>query len=51
MITSYSASLLSHIMISEQKQEINGFQDLLNDRSYRLGVLHHSADLSYFKVR
>jgi hypothetical protein len=30
---------------------ISGFQDLLNDDSCRLEVLHHSAFLAYFKAQ
>jgi hypothetical protein len=51
MTISYSASLLSHIMTSVEELPINSFQDLLNDGSYQLGILEHSAHLAYFKAR
>lgn len=43
IITSYSASLLSHVMTSTDELPISGFRDLLDEGSYRLGVMHHSA--------
>jgi hypothetical protein len=51
VVTSYSASLLSHVVTNTDEISIQEFQDLLDDGSCRLGVLQHSAQLSYFKVR
>ena len=50
IVTSYTASLVSHVMVTKYKLPFNNFEEFLSDGTYQLGVLAGSAHLSYFKV-
>lgn len=50
MLTSYSASLVSHIMTRVYKLPFNSFEELLEVGTYKLVVEPYSSQLMYFKV-
>ena len=50
IVTSYSASLVSYVMMTKYTLPFNNFEEFLSDGTYQLGVLAGSAHMSYFKV-
>jgi len=43
IVTSYTASLVSHVMTAKYKLTFNNFEEFLSDGTYQLGVLLQSV--------
>ncbi|KAJ9597581.1 hypothetical protein L9F63_011582 [Diploptera punctata] len=48
-VSSYSATLISILTIRYQKLPFTSFKEMLEDGTYRLGLLQSSAELDYFE--
>ncbi len=51
VLAAYSASLTSSLAVQHHDLPFRDFQGLLNDGSYRLGVMSNSSQLNNFNVR
>jgi hypothetical protein len=50
LMAAYSAFLISSLAVQRQHLPFKDFQGLLDDGSYRLGVLKDSSDINIFNV-
>jgi hypothetical protein len=51
LLAAYSAALVSFMAVQDFRLPFSSFRELLQLKSYRLGTLSGSAQISYFHVR
>jgi hypothetical protein len=50
LFVAYSAAFVSHLAARRYEMPFTGFNDLLEDGTYKLGILSGSSRVDFFKV-